>query len=65
MAKKFLPPPKQCKALEDIPEWLRRRYEKGNVPCDAPPGLEELYYMRWVELGGVITLKKPITMDDL
>lgn len=65
MAKEHPPSPGQCKTLDDIPAWLRRGFEKGNAPCDAPPGLEELYYQKWVKLGGVVTPKKPVTMDDL
>jgi hypothetical protein len=31
-----------------IPEFLRKQFERGEVPMDEPPGLTEGYYRQWV-----------------
>jgi len=57
--------PNECTKIEDVPQFLRRMFEKGDVPCDSPPGLTELYYRKWLALGGKVTPPKPVTVDDL
>lgn len=49
--------PNDCKNLNDIPAWLRERYEDGDCDIDEPPGISDMYYKRWVELGGKPKLK--------
>ena len=61
----FQKPPGRCTKLADIPDWLREDFEKGECPGDEPPGLTELYYQRWKQLGGKVIPPKPVTADDL
>jgi hypothetical protein len=38
--------------LEDVPKALVAEFERGYVPADCPPGLEEHAYRAWKESGG-------------
>lgn len=42
--------------LSDVPEPMIERFERGYVPMDAPPGLEEMAYKAWKDAGGTIKI---------
>ncbi len=47
------------------PEFFIRQFQKGHVPMDEPPGLEERAYLMWRFCGGEVVPPKPVTADDL
>ena len=40
--------------LADVPACMIAEFEKGYVPMDAPPGLEEMAYKAWKDAGGTV-----------
>jgi hypothetical protein len=38
-----------------VPDWMHKEFERGYVPMDSPPGLEEIAYAKWKAAGGTVT----------